>query len=214
MSGPASASASPGPSGPSYLDLYNQHDVPKPFKRVPTFSNSSTGRRRNYKQIIAFEQEAQFELGGGVSKRRNKKKKTTTTGAAGGVSGSATPQLSADGTRQLMGAAAKAAKKREERLKREQAAQEAAARSEAVSMDGTPVPEGGANEPAKEGEDGLDPDTTMKTEAGEEVLTEAQLAQQKADEQERLRKMNLPTCESAETISPELRKCAVLTRHH
>lgn len=198
MSIPMSASLSPGPSTSTHLELYNQHEVAKPFKRVHLYSNSSTGRRRNYKQIIAAEQEAQFELGGGISSKRKYKKKKPTGANAGGIGSGAVdgtpPQLSADGTKQLMGAAAKAARKREERLKRENAAKEAA-RSGEVSAEGTPAPDTDGAAVASV-DDGTDADATMKIDAGEPAPTEEQLRQQKAEEQERIRKMHLPTCEN------------------
>ncbi|CAO1630230.1 unnamed protein product [Parajaminaea phylloscopi] len=220
MSATVSASASPGPSAWTVLETLNQHDVIKPFKRVQVYSNSSTGRRRNYKQIVAAEQEAQFELGGGISSKRRYKKKKVGGGAnaaAGGSGGpgsgaSTPPQLSADGTKQLIGAAAKAARKREERLKRESALKEAAAMSANASAETSPAPDATDAPTMGAGQDELDGDTTMRSEAEAPVMTEEQLEQQRAEEQERTRKLNLPTYLSVEappSLRPAKKYCDV-----
>lgn len=203
MSAPASNSASPAPSGPSYLELYNQHDAPKPFKKVATYSTSSTGRKRNLKQILAAEQDAAFELGAAVAgregkkRRRDHKKKSAQTDGANETGGSAFSGTSASGSK-LIGAAAKAAQKRQERLKREAAA--------AAEADAATSREESVDDNADE-----TGDVTMKTDvAADESLppTEAPTGgvatpaavsdeQAQAEQQERIRKMNLPTCELA-----------------
>ncbi|CAO1625771.1 unnamed protein product [Jaminaea pallidilutea] len=218
MSAPASNSASPAPSGPSYLELYNQHDAPKPFKKVATYSTSSTGRKRNLKQILAAEQDAAFELGAAVAgregkkRRRDHKKKSAQTDDANGTGGSAFSGTSASGSR-LIGAAAKAAQKRQERLKREAAA--------AAEADAATSREESVDDNADE-----TGDVTMKTDvAADESLppTEAPTGgiatpaavpdeQAQAEQQERIRKMNLPTYLSVEappSLRPAKKYCDV-----
>ena len=162
--------SSPGPSSSSSVDLialHNQAALPKPFKSVPSYSSASTGRKRGYKQIIALEQERAFELGGIPTGKRRGPKKT-------GVSAPTPRDVFEKDGKVLAGAAARQARRRDERIRRQEDERATETPGE-TSRDKTtsPSPE--------------DADTTM--------LDEEELEQQRVNEVERVRKMNLPTCE-------------------
>ncbi|CAO1627680.1 unnamed protein product [Sympodiomycopsis kandeliae] len=175
----------------TYLTLHNQHDIPKPFKRVPIYSTSSSGRKRNYKQIIAMEQEANFDLGVGgsssKSKKKKKKKSTATTNSE---------TVTTAGGGKLVGAAAKAAKRKEERLKREAAAGQ---QDDSTLSSPTPTEQGNDTPLGEEAEEQEEEDEETKT---------LRLEQ----EQERQRKRQLPTFLSVEappSLRPAKKYCDV-----
>lgn len=172
----------------AFLTMYNQHDAPKPFKRVPAYSTSASGRKRNYKQIIALEQEAAFELGGAAGGAAGGKRRKGGKLGAGGKKEAGV--MSADG-RLLQGAAAKQARRREDRLKKEA---EQAARDEAgEDLSGTATPTGELTAGASG--DGDESMAEGDADASTILPTEEELEQQRLEEEERKRKRSLPTCE-------------------
>jgi hypothetical protein len=178
----------------AFLTMYNQHDAPKPFKRVPAYSTSSSGRKRNFKQIIALEQEAAFELGGAAGGAAgSKRRKGGKLGGPGGKKEAGV--MSADG-RLLQGAAAKQARRREDRLKKE--AEQAAREEAGEDVSGTATPTGELTAGASG--DGDESMAEGDADASTILPTEEELEQQRLEEEERKRKRSLPTCEYSETF--------------
>ncbi|PWN21688.1 hypothetical protein BCV69DRAFT_281624 [Microstroma glucosiphilum] len=189
----------------AFLTMYNQHDAPKPFKRVPAYSTSASGRKRNYKQIIALEQEAAFELGGAAGGAAGSKRRKGGKLGAGGKKEAGV--MSADG-RLLQGAAAKQARRREDRLKKE--AEQAAREEAGEDISGTATPTGELT--AGGSGDGDESMAEGDADASTITPTEEELEQQRLEEEERKRKRSLPTYLSVEappSLRPAKKYCDV-----